>query len=613
MKLTSIIKYLGEDVLNRHDVYNWDRYIRGAQNRPTTKRSARRSKRADSEEYTPDQIALIGRMLQESLRGFSPDQACYQARRVGFKFAPAVLHAFEQHAELAAELISRTTTDLLTGLIASGVEEMRLAAGLRKTGLGLDALATSIAQALGAEHCSLFLTHRKRPTDLVLVADSKAPSDPNHIGYSIVDYKTAAGLTARVASSRKPINLFGPELEIREPPSQLTTHLKNPRRSILAVPLITRKSQLAGVIKVENKSPLEGMNFGAFDAHDEILLSAYSGFTLTLLELQRLLRRGVELLSMLDKVTSWHEFGDRLLELAMRAVNADRAEITRWHERVGLVFEVVAGDDSLQEGDVLAPQEQKSITYGVYAQGKSRCIPDVTQAKDYLALNAATRSEIAAPILVGGRPIGVLNVESELAGDDGGLDEGDRSVVETMARFASIAAELMATRDAIITKLDEMQLEKILEEAIRAAAGDADRGVLYVADYWRGELRLTSPRGTEPLRMPFDKRSLASKVIRERKAYYSLIPDKDPHVWAEGLNRFGVRGSMVGIPLVFRTASSLIVAGVVVLWRNDGARFTKEEAKSLVRRCTRVCNLSVVRTDLWMEAERRPEAERSES
>jgi GAF domain-containing protein len=83
-----------------------------------------------------------------------------------------------------------------------------------------------------------------------------------------------------------------------------------------------------------------------------------------------------------------------------------------------------------------------SVCGWVFRMGRSALVGDVAIHADFLASpGSATRSELAAPILVGGRPIGVLNVESSRPGDFGIAD------LERLERRAAAAAESLPADD----------------------------------------------------------------------------------------------------------------------------------------------------------------------
>ena len=77
--------------------------------------------------------------------------------------------------------------------------------------------------------------------------------------------------------------------------------------------------------------------------------------------------------------------------------------------------------------------------------GRPALVGDVASHADYLAYpGSATRSELAAPILVAGRPIGVLNVESPRAGEFG-IDDLERLERRAAEAAASVPLEALPT------------------------------------------------------------------------------------------------------------------------------------------------------------------------
>jgi GAF domain-containing protein len=77
-----------------------------------------------------------------------------------------------------------------------------------------------------------------------------------------------------------------------------------------------------------------------------------------------------------------------------------------------------------------------SVCGWVFRMGRPALVADVTSHADYLAYpGPATRSELATPILVAGRAVGVINVESPRVGEFGIAD------VERLERRAAAAAE----------------------------------------------------------------------------------------------------------------------------------------------------------------------------
>jgi GAF domain-containing protein len=77
-----------------------------------------------------------------------------------------------------------------------------------------------------------------------------------------------------------------------------------------------------------------------------------------------------------------------------------------------------------------------SVCGWVFRMGRPALVGDVSSHAEYFAYpGSATRSELAAPILVGGRTVGVINVESPRPGEFG-IDD-----LERLERRAAAAAE----------------------------------------------------------------------------------------------------------------------------------------------------------------------------
>lgn len=85
------------------------------------------------------------------------------------------------------------------------------------------------------------------------------------------------------------------------------------------------------------------------------------------------------------------------------------------------------------------PEEWGGILWRAAAAGTTQLVKDVRSDPDYLTQNEDILAEIAVPITVGDRVVGVLNVECA-----NGLDEEDAAVVEREAE--QLGRELAAAR-----------------------------------------------------------------------------------------------------------------------------------------------------------------------
>jgi sigma-B regulation protein RsbU (phosphoserine phosphatase) len=112
-------------------------------------------------------------------------------------------------------------------------------------------------------------------------------------------------------------------------------------------------------------------------------------------------------------------------------------------------------------------QVGQGIVGWVAKTGEPLIVPDVAQDARYVSARPSTRSELAAPLVVGGRTIGVFNLESD------GADTYHEGHLELVSAFAAQAA--IAVERARLTRelLERRHLEKEL-----AIARDIQRSFL---------------------------------------------------------------------------------------------------------------------------------------
>ncbi len=118
-----------------------------------------------------------------------------------------------------------------------------------------------------------------------------------------------------------------------------------------------------------------------------------------------------------------------------------------------------------QHPDELDPMlmEGKGIIGTVIRTGESLVIPDVRRDPRYVAGRAATRSEIAVPIIRDKRPFGALNLESDRVN---AFDEKDIEVLQFVADAASISIEKSILHTEILEKRridDQLQIAAELQ------------------------------------------------------------------------------------------------------------------------------------------------------
>ncbi|HET7226770.1 MAG TPA: SpoIIE family protein phosphatase [Candidatus Eisenbacteria bacterium] len=112
-------------------------------------------------------------------------------------------------------------------------------------------------------------------------------------------------------------------------------------------------------------------------------------------------------------------------------------------------------------------QVGQGIVGWVAKTGEAVIVPDVSKDARYVVARPSTRSELAAPLLIGGRTIGVFNLESDTS------DEYHEGHLELLAAFASHAAIAVERARTTRELLERRRLEKEL-----AIARDIQRSFL---------------------------------------------------------------------------------------------------------------------------------------
>lgn len=95
----------------------------------------------------------------------------------------------------------------------------------------------------------------------------------------------------------------------------------------------------------------------------------------------------------------------------------------------------------------------KGITGRAVATGLPQRVPDVTKDKDYITVKSDTRSELAVPIKINGKILGVVNTESILLN---GFSEADEQFLITFANQVASAIERMRLMEAQQRQTREM-------------------------------------------------------------------------------------------------------------------------------------------------------------
>ena len=421
------------------------------------------------------------------------------------------------------------------------LETLRRASEIAVRFMDLDRLVEEILRLLREEpafrYVALFLPDPLEPATLALYRTA----GPEEAALRAPRLRVGEGLVGRAAAARTVV--WAPDVAREEGyvPSIPDT------RSELAVPLVVGE-RVVGVLDVQSPEA------GAFREDHVRLLSALSGQLAMALENARLfteLRRRLNELAILYEVVAAtattldpEQVIRRALSVMQRTLGFEAVECLLLEEGTGRLRSV--GHYGFFEEAVRVPVTVgEGIVGRVARTGLPALVPDVRQDPDYVAAEPGTRSELAVPMKIGDRVIGVLNAESPrpnafteedlrlmaaLAGHLAVILENARLYQETRQRLREVTtlyefARRMSTTldpgvllDSIVVTLREVlrcraanimllnPQTEMLE--IRAAAGVKDR--------WRREARLRVGEG------------IAGRVVAEKRPIY--VPDarEDP-------------------------------------------------------------------------------------
>src|SRR5437773_710950 len=213
-------------------------------------------------------------------------------------------------------------------------------------------------------------------------------------------------------------------------------------RSALVIPLF-RRGEAFGVIECLDKrggGAFTDADFDHLDVASEHVSVALDNAMLVQ-ETQRRAREKEGLLELAKSVATpldLDEVIEAILKSLREVVNYDAAAIYLVN-RSTLALEL-ARDVGYPEGSegAFGLQIGQGIVGWVAKTGEPLIVPEVARDSRYVAARPSTRSELAAPLVVGGRTIGVFNLESD-ASDT--YHEGHLELVSAFASQAAIAVE----------------------------------------------------------------------------------------------------------------------------------------------------------------------------
>ena len=218
-------------------------------------------------------------------------------------------------------------------------------------------------------------------------------------------------------------------------------------QNLAGVPLVI-KGQVIGSLVLMDKQG----GRGTFDRNDLDLLVSFANQAATAIENARLFaaeQRQAEQFRVISEVgrriTSFLDLDSVLNEvvsLVQRSFGYDHVGIALIEDGFA-VYKVGAGELWERADFQFRPERlrigEEGITGWVAAHGKPLLVPDVTQDPRYVWMEGSrTRSELALPLSVKDKVIGVLDVQSNQAN---AFDESDIVVLQSLADQAAVAIE----------------------------------------------------------------------------------------------------------------------------------------------------------------------------
>ncbi len=290
-------------------------------------------------------------------------------------------------------------------------------------------------------------------------------------------------------------------------------------RSELTMPLITRE-RVIGAVSIQSSRP------AAFSTDDVLALRAMADQTAIAIENARLFeehRRTEETLAKraveLETVVKVSTQVSQLLEvdkLLQEVVDLTKTRFNLYHTHIYLLNESgdqlqlkagagEVGRDMVADGRVIPFAAEQSLVARAARTRQSVIVNDVTRDPGFLPhpLLPNTRSEIAAPVIVGDKLLGVLDVQSDLAFH---FTEEDAHILNILAAQIAVALQNARQHDQTQTALRELEI--VTRQLIRTgwheylSQQSAAAQLGYVYDLHKVERLDAGARQTQPLTGP---------------------------------------------------------------------------------------------------------------
>ncbi len=301
------------------------------------------------------------------------------------------------------------------------------------------------------------------------------------------------------------------------------------------------------------------------------------------------------------QVTSILELGELLTEI----VNLIQQRFGYYFVGVWLVTErkdaisLKAGTGEagtqLRERQFLISLNEPSIVGKTCVTGKYRAVADVLEDPDYMPLEVLphTRAELALPLLIGQKVIGVLEIHSEqprafkvdslmvlqLLANQIAVAIRNAQLYQSEQQRRQFAESLEQTGRAVTSNLNMREVpQRVLEELVTVVP--YDRGAIMLQQGSR--IVVLARRGFPPqcdeqaLFIPIRDGDVYEKLVQTRN--YMLIDDVTTKPEWHQIPSLPVHKSWLGVPLIARGH----VIGMISLTRSEANAFSEREARMVL-------------------------------
>ena len=340
-------------------------------------------------------------------------------------------------------------------------------------------------RGFGLYHAHVFtFTEDNKGEELRIIACGYREGDEHEgtHGTSTIDYQNEHSIVARCARERKSIIVN----DVRNSPDWLPNPLLPETRSEMAVPMIVA-GKLVGVLDVQSES-LD--RFTQDDAQIKTTLASQVAVAMQNLiqyEESQKIATDLSVVAEVGIATATVTETDRLLQ---QIVDLSKESFRLYHahiyllNRAGdtLVLESGAGEvgrKMVAEGLSIPLDREQSLVAQAARTKEGVIVNDVTQDPHFLPnpLLPDTRAEMAVPMIVGDRVIGVLDVQSERVGRFTQLDVNIKTTLASQIAVALEnarsfeASQKQAARETTLNLITQkIQQSDTIEKAMQIAA-----------------------------------------------------------------------------------------------------------------------------------------------